>query len=252
MKGVILAGGKATRLRPLTLVTNKHLLPIYNKPMIYYPLESMARAGIKDVLIIVSPSHAGSFLNLLSSGKSFGLRLTYEIQEESKGLADAVSIAKDFADEDDILVILGDNVFSYSLKSSVTRFSKKNSGATVFAVKHSKPQHYGVIELNGKKVVSIIEKPKKPKSNLIQTGVYLYDKNVFKYINKLKPSKRGELEITDLNNIYLANRELRCEIIDDTWIDAGTSYDELLKANQLAKKLHSTHISKSKLKATSR
>lgn len=236
MKGVILAGGRATRLRPLTLVTNKHLLPVYNKPMIYYPLESMARAGITEVLIVVSPNHAGSFLNLLSSGKEFGLKLTYEIQEEPNGLADAVSVAEDFADEAPIMVILGDNVFTYSLKSAVERFEKKNTGASIFVVEHENPEQYGVVELDGTKVVSIIEKPKNPKSNFIQTGVYMYDKNVFDYIKSLKPSDRGELEITDLNNVYLGKHELDCEFIKDTWIDAGTSHEELLRANVLAAK----------------
>jgi glucose-1-phosphate thymidylyltransferase len=241
MKGVILAGGNATRLRPLTLVTNKHLLPIYNKPMIFYPLESMARAGIKDVLIITSPNHAGSFLNLLGSGKDFGLKLNFSIQEEANGLASAVGLAKDFADDDDnLLVILGDNIFKYDLSSVVKDFEKENKGAKVFAVKNETPEHYGVVELEGNKVLSIEEKPKKPKSNFIMAGIYMYDSNVFTYVKTLTPSDRGEFEITDLNNIYLKKNAITCEIMDDIWIDAGTSHEELLRANMLVKKYFSS------------
>jgi len=237
MKGVILAGGSATRLRPLTLVTNKHLLPVYNKPMIYYPLEAMAKAGIKEALLIVNPNHAGSYLNLLGSGKQFGLKLSYEVQEEPRGLADAVSVAEDFADKEKILVILGDNIFKHNLKPAILRFKKQRKGAKIFAVRHEHPEQYGVIEVEKGKVISIEEKPKVPKSKFIQTGIYMYNEKVFSYIKKLKPSQRGELEITDLNNIYLKRGELTCEIIKDIWIDAGTSHDELLRANILASKL---------------
>jgi len=239
MKGVILSGGKATRLRPLTWVTNKHLLPVYNKPMIFYPLEAMARAGIKEVLLVTGPEHAGSFLNLLRSGKEFGLRLSYEIQEEAKGLAHALSFAEAFADEGKILVILGDNIFTDNLLKTVKNFERQKRGAKVLAQKMPTDCcQYGVIELNKKgKVISIEEKPKQPKSDLAQTGIYLYDNQVFKFIKKLQPSKRGELEITDLNNCYVEQGTMTCEIMKGWWVDAGTSFDELLRANNLVAKL---------------
>lgn len=234
MKGIILAGGLATRLRPLTWVTNKHLLPIYNKPMIFYPLESMMRAGIKDILIVTGPDHAGSFLNLLKSGKDRGLRLHYEIQEEAGGIAQGISLAESFADEERILVVLGDNIFGYDLKKNIENFKKKDKGAMVFGIKMStESRQYGVIEIGAdNKVISIEEKPEKPKSNLAQTGIYMYDNRVFEFIRNLKPSKRGELEVTDLNNCYVAENNMECQIID-WWIDAGTSHDELLRANNL-------------------
>lgn len=234
MKGVILAGGLATRLRPLTWVTNKHLLPIYSKPMIYYPLEVMRKAGIEDVLIITGPNHAGAFLNLLKNGNEFGLRLTYEIQQEASGIAHGISLAESFADEQKILVVLGDNIFNFNLKSVVDRFEDKEKGAVVFGVRMDlDSKQYGVIEIdkNGR-VLSIEEKPEHPKSDIAQTGVYLYDERVFAFIKKLKPSARGEFEVTDLNNLYLKEGTLQCELLD-WWIDAGTSFDELLRANNL-------------------
>jgi glucose-1-phosphate thymidylyltransferase len=233
MKGVILAGGLATRLRPLTLVTNKHLLPVYNKPMIYYPLEAMQRAGIKEVLLTTSSDHAGHFTNLLKAGEDFDLRLYYGVQQNPKGgIAQAISLAKEFAHHEPILVILGDNIFNHDLKHAITQFEKQGKGAMVFGVhKNTESKQYGVIELDAKgKVLSIIEKPEHPKSDIAQTGIYIYDKQVFSLIESLKPSERGELEVTDLNNMYLSKGELQCEIID-YWIDAGTSYDELLRAN---------------------
>src|SRR3989344_5942330 len=180
MKGVILAGGNATRLRPLTWVTNKHLLPIYNKPMIFYPLEAMAKAGVEDVLIITGPSHSGAFINLLKSGKDFGLRLSYEIQEDAGGIAQAINLAEDFADNGKILVILGDNIFTQSLKEDVNKFEKVEKGAVVFGKNMAtKSKQYGVIEVRNGKVVSIEEKPQKPKSDIGQTGIYMYDHRVF-------------------------------------------------------------------------
>lgn len=234
MKGVILAGGLATRLRPLTSVTNKHLLPVYNKPMIYYPLQAMMRGGIKDVLIVTGSDHAGSFLNLLKNGKDFGLKFHYEIQEKAGGIAQGILLAESFSDGEKLLVILGDNIFGYNLKDSLERFNKKEKGAMVFAIKMStESRQYGVIEVGkDNKVISIEEKPEKPKSNLVQTGIYMYDSRVFEFIRKLKPSKRGELEVTDLNNCYVNENTMECQIID-WWIDAGTSHDELLRANNL-------------------
>jgi len=234
MKGVILAGGLATRLRPLTQVTNKHLLPIYNKPMIYYPLEAMRKAGVKEVLIITGPDHAGAFLNLLKSGDQFNLKLSYEIQQEAGGISQGIALSESFTDREKILVILGDNIFTYNLRPAVERFEKREKGAMVFAVEMpTESKQYGVIELDkDNKVLSIEEKPEKPKSKLAQTGIYMYDNRVFDFIRKLKPSRRGELEVTDLNNFYVKEGSMECEIID-WWVDAGTSYDELLRANNL-------------------
>lgn len=233
MKGVILAGGMATRLQPLTLVTNKHLLPVYNRPMIYYPLEAMKKAGIKEVLLTTSSDHAGHFANLLQAGEHFDLRLYYAIQKEPRGIAQAISLAEEFAHDEPILVILGDNIFNFDLSSAIASIQKTGKGAMVFGVHlNTKSKQYGVIEIDKEgKVLSIEEKPKMPKSDIAQTGIYMYDKNVFSYIKTLTPSARGELEVTDLNNCYLKDGTLSCQIMD-WWVDAGTSHDELLRANQ--------------------
>jgi len=235
MKGVILAGGLATRLRPLTLVTNKHLLPIYNKPMIYYAIESMVKAGIKEVLITSSPDHSGDFASLLKSGEDFGLKLFYAVQQNPKGgISNAIALAKEFAQNEKILVILGDNIFNTNLKTAIQKFEKQEKGALIYGVKMpTDSKQYGVIEINENgKVLSIEEKPEHPKSNIAQTGIYMYDNRVFDFIQKLSPSGRGELEVTDLNNFYVKEGTLSCELLD-WWIDAGTSYDELLRANNL-------------------
>lgn len=236
MKGVVLAGGLATRLRPLTWVTNKHLLPVYNKPMIYYPIQSLVKAGIKEILISSSPDHAGQFTNLLKGGAEFGVKFYYSIQENPKaGIANAIRDAKEFAGGKKIAVVLGDNIFNYDLKSTAERFKKKEKGAVVFGMRMPgmESKHYGVIEIDKTgKVLSIEEKPEKPKSNITQTGVYFYDNRVFEFVSSLKPSARGELEVTDLNNIYLKEGTLECDLLD-WWIDAGTSHDELLRANNL-------------------
>lgn len=235
MKGLILAGGLATRLRPLTWVTNKHLLPIYNKPMIYYPIESMVKAGIKEILISTSPDHAGHFANLLKDGSEFGVRFYYAVQQNPKGgIANAIALGEEFARGQNLLVILGDNIFNTNLKRAVERLEKKEKGAIVYGVKMpTESRQYGVIEMdkNGK-VLSIEEKPEHPKSDIAQTGVYLYDSRVFTFIKNLRPSTRGELEVTDLNNVYMKEGTLECEILD-WWIDAGTSHEELLHANNL-------------------
>jgi glucose-1-phosphate thymidylyltransferase len=231
VKGVVLAGGKATRLRPLTKVTNKHLLPIYDKPLIYYPLQAMAQAGVRDVLVITNPEHAGHFIQLLGSGSEFGLKLAYELQEEAGGLAQAVSLAESFVGNDRMLVLLGDNIFTDDLRPAVERFSAEQQGAVIFAVEMEHPEQYGVIEMDGDRVVGIEEKPSAPKSHLIQTGIYMYDEHVFSHVAGLSPSARGELEITDLNNIYVDKGTMRCETLNGYWIDAGTSHDELLAAN---------------------
>ncbi len=237
MKGVVLAGGLATRLRPLTSVTNKHLLPVYNKPMIYYPLNQMQLAGLKEVLLITSGGHVGDFANLLLSGEQFDLRLYYAIQQNpTGGIADAMKLAEEFAKGEPILVILGDNIFHFDLKPSVKRFTeqlaKTGKSAMVFGVRRETlAQQYGVIEMGDDgRVVSIEEKPEHPKSDIAQTGIYMYDERVFDFIRELTPSARGQLEVTDLNNKYLAEQSLLCETID-WWVDAGTSHDELLAAN---------------------
>lgn len=233
MKGVILAGGLATRLRPLTLVTNKHLLPIYHQPMIYYPLQAMQKAGIKQVLLTTSGDHAGDFANLLGEGQEFNLKLYYAIQKNPKGgIADAIALADEFAEHGSLLVLLGDNIFNFNLAAARKKFEDENLGAMIFGVrKDTESRQYGVIEVdqNGK-VISIEEKPEHPKSDIAQTGIYMYDNGVFDFIKRLKPSARGELEVTDLNNCYRVQGKLFCEIID-WWIDAGASYDELLAAN---------------------
>lgn len=235
MKGVILAGGLATRLRPLTWVTNKHLLPVYNKPMIYYSLETMVKAGIDEVLILSSPDHSGDFANLLKSGEDFGIRVYYGVQQNPKGgISNGISYAEEFAKGEKILVLLGDGIFNFNLKQIKDTFEKKGKGAVVFGMRMASdlPQ-YGIIEVDKSgKVLSIEEKPAKPKSDIAQTGVYMYDSRVFDFIRKLTPSARGELEVTDLNNHYLKEGTLSCELLD-WWIDAGTSFDELLRANNL-------------------
>lgn len=235
MKGIILAGGLATRLRPLTFVTNKHLLPIYNKPMIYYTLESMARAGIKEVLLTSTADHSGDFANLLGAGEQFGLRLYYAVQKNPKGgISDAIILAEEFAKDEKILVLLGDNIFGFNLKETAEAFDQTEKGAMVFGIEMpTESGQYGVIETDSEgRVISIEEKPEHPKSKIAQTGIYMYDKRVFEFIKSLTPSARGELEVTDLNNKYVQEGTMTCAMID-WWIDAGTSYDELLRANNL-------------------
>jgi glucose-1-phosphate thymidylyltransferase len=228
MKGIILAGGKATRLRPLTKITSKQLLPVYNKPMIYYPLETLLKAGIKDILIIIAPDYAGHFLHLLGSGKEFGCKFSYEIQEEPRGLADAFIVGENFIGNDDVTMILGDNIFDYDFSQEIQSFTK---GGMVFAKQVVDPQRFGVAEFDvNMNVLSIEEKPEQPKSNFAVVGLYTYDNRVIEFAKNLAPGKRGELEITDLNNVYLQNGELKVNIFDGLWEDAGT-FDSLLRAN---------------------
>lgn len=237
MKGIIMAGGRATRLRPLTEVTNKHLLPVYNKPLIFYPLEAMVKAGITEVLIVTNPEHAGHFVNLLRSGQKWGLRLSYEIQEEAGGMAQVVGLAEPFARGSKVLVLAGDNIFTQSLKPSVDRFKELDRGAMTFAKKVDQPQHYGVVELDGNRVVSIVEKPPEPRSPYAQMGIYMYDERVFDFVKRQKPSGRGELEITDLNNLYVEEGTCYGEVLEGYWIDVGVSFDELLAANNTVAEL---------------
>jgi glucose-1-phosphate thymidylyltransferase len=234
MKGVILAGGLGTRLRPATLVTNKHLLPVWDKPMIYYPLNTLLNAGIKDIMIVSGPEHSGHFLNLLGSGKQFGARFMYEIQDKPGGIAHALALAENFADNEKIIVILGDNIFENSIKEYAEKFLKKSSGAMIFLKEVKNPQRFGVAEIKGDKVVNIVEKPKNPKSNLAVVGLYMYDNKVFDIIKTLKPSARGQYEITDVNNNYIKNREMGFRIIKGFWSDAGT-HESLFKASKFMK-----------------
>jgi glucose-1-phosphate thymidylyltransferase len=229
MKGVILAGGTGSRLYPLTKVTNKHLLPIYDKPMIYYPIETLINAGIKDIMIVSGRGHAGHFLELLGSGVEHGVHFIYEIQEKAGGIAQALSLAEDFVDGDSVTVILGDNIFQDNVKEDVANF---NGGAKIFLKEVADAHRFGVAELKGKKVIGIEEKPKNPKSNLAVTGLYIYDSDVFDAIKTLKPSGRGELEITDVNNYYINKGMMEYGILEGFWSDAGT-FESLLRASIL-------------------
>ncbi|MFQ5602369.1 MAG: sugar phosphate nucleotidyltransferase [bacterium] len=236
MKGVILAGGLGTRLYPLTKITNKHLLPIYDRPMIYYPLETLVKAGIEEILIVTGGNNAGDFLRLLGNGKEFGLKhLNYAYQEGEGGIAEALKLSEYFVDGDSVVVILGDNIIEKSIHTSVDNFEKQQDGAKILLKKVEDPQRFGVAELDGDKVIRIVEKPKEPKSDLIVTGVYMYDSEVFDFINSLKPSDRGELEITDVNNRYIERNRMTFEIMDGWWTDAGT-FESLYKANSLVAK----------------
>lgn len=230
MKGIVLAGGKATRLRPLTKITSKQLLPVYNKPMIYYPIETLIQAGIKEILIIVAPDYSGHFLNLLGSGREFGAKFSYEIQEEPRGLADAFIIGANHIGTDNVALILGDNIFDHDFSEAIGNF---NSGGLVFAKQVPDPERYGVAEFDKEmKVISIEEKPTNPKSNYAVPGLYIYDNRVIEIAKNLKPSPRGEIEITDVNKEYLRMGELKVNIIDGIWEDAGT-FDSLLRASNL-------------------
>lgn len=239
MKGIILAGGLGTRLKPLTLITNKHLLPVYNKPMILYPLETLEKAGIKEIMIVCGKEHAGHFMSFLGSGKDYGAKLSYALQHGSGGIAQALGLAKDFADKDQVAVILGDNIFEDNFSKEINIFKNKTEGAKVFLKKVKNPERFGVPVFNrgGKKIIRVDEKPRKPKSNYAVTGLYLYNPDVFKKIKLLKPSGRGELEITDIQNIYIKEGRLFFGIVKGFWSDAGT-FESLLKTNQWASKIN--------------
>ncbi len=233
MKGVVLAGGLGTRLYPLTRVTNKHLLPIYDKPMIYYPIETLVRAGIEQILIVTGGNNAGDFLRLLGNGKQFGLRhINYTYQEGEGGIADALKLAEYFADNDKIVVILGDNIIEKDIRAYVKAFEKQPKGAKILLKEVPDPQRFGVAEVEGDRVVHIVEKPPVPKSNLAVVGVYMYDSEVFDIVKKLQPSDRGELEITDVNNAYIKRGQMTYNVLDGWWTDAGT-FESLFRANKL-------------------
>jgi len=232
MRGIILSGGLATRLRPCTKVTSKQLLPVYNRPMIYYPLNTLIKAGIKEILIIVSPERAGDYLNLLGSGKEFGVKFTYEIQDKPGGLPEAFIIGENFIDQENVTMILGDNIFEDDFSDEINSF---NSGAKVFAKKVPDPERFGVVKFDeNNKVITMVEKPKDWISDYASTGLYCFDHRVVEVSKNLKPSERGELEIVDLQNWFLEKGELEVAKVKGEWIDAGT-FDSLLEAQNLAK-----------------
>jgi glucose-1-phosphate thymidylyltransferase len=222
MRGIILAGGTGSRLFPLTKVTNKHLLPVGRKPMIYHPIGKLVEMGIKDILIVTGVEHMGDIVGLLGSGKDFGCNFTYRVQDEAGGIAQALALAKGFVDNDLMAVILGDNIFDDNLKPFATAFEKQKEGARVLIKEVSDSQRFGVVELRNGKIASIEEKPKRPKSSFVITGLYFYDPEVFDIINELKPSGRGELEISDVNRAYLRKGRLAYDILSGWWTDAGT------------------------------
>ncbi len=243
MKGVILAGGNGTRLRPITNVTNKHLLPVYDKPMIYYPLNFLAGLGIKDLILISGREFAGDFANLLGDGSELGVDITYKVQEKPMGIAHAAGIAEKFAGGDSIITILGDNLFyvgkgeKEAIRKLVREFDAHPDGAYVFLKEVADPERFGVAVFgNDGSIVGFEEKPKVPKSNYALTGLYMYDNTLFEKVRKLKPSWRGELELTDVNNAYVAEKKLKHYILKGDWTDAGT-FDTLVKANVIAKEI---------------
>lgn len=243
MKGIVLAGGLGTRLLPLTKITNKHLLPVYDKPMIYYPLQTLINAGIKDIMIVTGGNNAGEFLRLLGNGRRFGLKdINYTYQEGEGGIAEALSLAEDFADGEKVLIVLGDNVIGKDIIREKEEFEKQKEGAKILIKKVSHPENFGVPVLNGDKVIGIEEKPKKPKSQYAVTGIYMYDSRVFDIIKTLERSDRGELEITDVNNAYIKAGTMTCSELDGWWIDAGSSPENLAEATQLVMKTGANNL----------
>ena len=234
MKGIVLAGGTGSRLYPLTKVTNKHLLPVGKKPMIFYPIEKLIEVKIEEILIVTGTEHMGDVVNLLGSGKDFGCRFTYKVQDEAGGIAQALGLAENFCGNEPMTVILGDNVFEKDLYKAMENYP--GSGAQILIKQVQDPERFGVAELDGDKIIGIEEKPEKPKSDYAVTGIYMYDAAVFDLIKNLKPSKRGELEITDVNNHYIKQGTMRYSILDGWWTDAGTP-DSYIVANNLAHKL---------------
>jgi glucose-1-phosphate thymidylyltransferase len=236
MKGVVLAGGTGSRLSPLTRVTNKHLLPVYDKPMVYYPIQTLVNAGIHEILLVTGGKNAGDFLRLLGNGRDFGLKhLNYTYQEGEGGIAEALGLAEYFAGGQQICVVLGDNIIENNICQAVEMFKKQKEGAKVLLKEVEDARRFGVAEIQGNRVVSIEEKPAAPKSRHAVIGVYLYDSTVFEKIRRLSASERGELEITDVNNFYIEEEKLSYEILDGWWTDAGT-FDSLLRASNLVAK----------------
>lgn len=235
MKGIITAGGYGTRLFPLTKVTNKHLLPVYDKPLIYYPLKKLIDAGIREIMIVIGPEHSGHFLNLLGSGRELSCRFTFEVQEKANGIAEAVLMARDFAEGDSVMVILGDNIFEDDFATDVREFEGgADCGAKIFLKEVPDANRFGVATIDGERVLKVIEKPTNPETNLAVTGCYLYDNRVFEIIKNLKPSARGELEITDVQNAYIAMGEMKYHVLKGAWSDAGT-FESLYRASTYAR-----------------
>ena len=244
MKGVVLAGGTGSRLNPLTRVTNKHLLPIYDKPMVYYPIQTLVNAGIEEILVVTGGNNAGDFLRLLGNGRDFGLKhINYTYQEGEGGIAQALGLAEYFAGKGSICVVLGDNIIENNICEAVENFKKQGEGAKILLKEVTDAQRFGVAEIRGNRVIGIEEKPKAPKSNYAVIGIYLYDRTVFQKIRRLKPSGRGELEITDVNNFYIEEDKLTYEIMEGWWTDAGT-FESLLHANTLVAKTGANKMSR--------
>ena len=242
MKGIILAGGLGTRLRPLTYVTNKHLLPVYDKPMIYYPMQTLLNAGMSEILVVTGGEHAGDFLKLLKNGQDLGIRhLAYAYQEGEGGIADALKLAEDFADGDKICVVLGDNIVEGNIRKAAGEFFTQPTGAKIILTQVTDPQRFGVPRIDGNRIVEIIEKPADPPSDYAVTGIYFYDNDVFEICRTLKPSGRGELEITDVNNAYIARGDLTYEILTGWWTDAGT-FESLHRASRYVAEGGANHM----------
>jgi glucose-1-phosphate thymidylyltransferase len=242
MKGIILAGGLGTRLSPLTRITNKHLLPIYDKPMIYYPIQTLINAGITDILIVTGGNNAGDFLRLLGNGKDFGLKhINYTYQEGEGGIAAALSLAEYFAEGEPICVVLGDNLIERNIVKAVKDFRKQKKGAKILVKEVPDPERFGVAEIRNGKLIAIEEKPRRPKSNLAVIGIYLYDARVFDIVKRLKPSDRGELEITDVNNAYIKDKTMTWEALEGWWTDAGT-FESLMRASILVSQTGANNV----------
>ena len=232
MKGVVLAGGLGSRLQPLTRITNKHLLPVYDKPMIYYPIQMLVDAGVKDIIIVTGGTFAGDFLRLIGNGEDFGLsHINYAYQKGEGGIAEALGLTREFVGDDKLVVVLGDNILEKGVASGVKAFAGQERGSRIFLKEVDHPREYGVAEVEGDRVKRIIEKPRNPPSNLAVVGVYMYPPDVFEIIAGLEPSARGELEITDVNNVYIERGEMKWEMLDGWWLDAGENHEALLRAS---------------------
>ena len=250
MKGIVLAGGLGTRLMPLTAVTNKHLLPVYNQPMIYYPIQTLINAGITDIMIVTGGNSAGDFLRLLKNGKEFGLKhVNYTYQEGEDGIAAALSLVEDFADGEPICVVLGDNIIENNIRQAARAYRHQGGGAKILLKRVHDPQRFGVPELEGRSVLRIEEKPQQPKSDYAVIGIYMYDAEVFEIIRTLKPSGRGELEITDVNNAYIERGEMTWDELEGWWTDAGT-FESLLHASNLVAETGANKIDVNKMERT--
>ena len=232
LRGIVLAGGTGSRLMPLTKVTNKHLLPVGHKPMVFYPIEKLTGVGIEEILIVTGVEHMGDVVSLLGSGKDFGCRFTYKVQDQAGGIAQALALAENFANGQPLTVILGDNIFQANLQTYVERFITQKTGARILLKQVEHPRRFGVAELSGDRIVGIEEKPEHPKSNFAVTGIYFYDASVFDIIRTLKPSARGEFEISHVNDLYINKGQLAYDILEGWWTDAGT-FESLTRANEL-------------------